>query len=644
MVGKIPLILFVVWGTTAVVCAGENAAPLAIWAVDPQVKVFRDTQPAAPSNLAFHAARNEYESGQFALRSSQALKNLRVEISPLRQSDGKTAIPPENVTWNFVGFIPLTKNTHDSQSVIIRLAPCEIPDPLLENRTLDLPAATSQPVWVTVKVPQDAPAGVYRGEAVAISGDRRAVLPIELTVDPFTLPEERHLFVTNWFSLENIAKAHHVELWSEPFWTVLERYARNMAEHRQNVMMTPWTLIEIRKEGNGPLTFDYRRFDRFVELFQRAGVNGRIEISHVGGGKTGWGGEVALTNVTATDVKSGKPIVLGPDEGLKPLLADLERHLDQRGWLERSMIHVSDEAILESLDSYRKAAEFVRQAAPRLRRIDAIETSDCSGALEVWVPQLIHFDRWRQAYEARRKNNEFWYYICCNPYGNVYPNRFLDLPLSRIRVLHWINFSERLSGYLHWGLTCWEGDPFGVPSAGLPPGDTHVIYPGSQGPLSSIRWEIQRESIEDFEYLELLTAKTAALKKQLGKPAEWLNPRQRAEELARRVVPTLRTCEKEPARILSTHRAVADEIMALDQSPLLLVKTEPPDGSVVAEGPISIEVHGLTEPGATVRVNGQAIKVPADGAFIFRSGPNIRVEAERNGKKKTAVRDFAVQR
>lgn len=129
--------------------------------------------------------------------------------------------------------------------------------------------------------------------------------------------------------------------------------------------------------------------------------------------------------------------------------------------------------------------------------IAAIETIDCSGALEVWVPQLSHFERWRQAYEARRGDNEFWYYICCNPYGAIYPNRFLDYPLSRIRVLHWLNFSERLSGYLHWGLNYWGADPFGTPSDRLPPGDTHVLYPGKQGPLSSIRWEIQRESIDE---------------------------------------------------------------------------------------------------------------------------------------------------
>ena len=97
------------------------------------------------------------------------------------------------------------------------------------------------------------------------------------------------------------------------------------------------------------------------------------------------------------------------------------------------------------------------------------------------MPKLSHFNRWRTAYEARRGTAEFWYYICCHPFGNHYPNRFLDYPLSRVRVLHWVNYSERLSGYLHWGLNFWSDDPFGPPSDTLPPGDTHVLYPARAG-------------------------------------------------------------------------------------------------------------------------------------------------------------------
>ena len=625
--------------------AAAGQAPLAVWTVDPHVKVFRDAQPAqSPGAIKIQAARNEFEPGQLAIRSSAAVAGLRVEVSPLRHADGRSTIGPEHLQWNFVGFIPLTKNTQRSEAIQIRPAPCEVPDPLLENRTMDLAAGTTQPVWLTVFVPKDAAPGLYRGEAAVVAGSSRASVPIELTVDPFTLPDERHLLVTNWFTLDNIARSHNVAMWSEPFWEMLGRYARNMAAHRQNVALVPWTLIDVACEADGKLAFDYGRFDRFVELFQRSGVADRIEITHVGGGKSGWGSEVQPATVRAIDRKSGKRVTLSADEGLRPLLSDLEKHLAQRGWLEKSMIHVGDEPILGNLASWRKLSALVHQAAPRLRRIEAIETIDCSGALEIWVPQLIHFDRWRDAYESHRKDGEFWYYICCNPYGNVLPNRFLDYPLSRVRVLHWLNFSENLTGYLHWGLNYWGKDPFGTPSDRLPPGDTHVVYPGPQGPLNSIRWEIQRESIEDFEYLHLLATQTAALKQRLGQPAAWVRPQRRAMELARFVVPAITETEKDPAKILAVRGKVADEIIALSQGPALLVETEPAENATLVEGPIAVEVRGITEPGATVKVNGKPVTVETDGNFVARAGAQIRIEAEHGGKKQTAVRSFKVRK
>jgi hypothetical protein len=638
------LLTFVMVAAAALSSRAAAGQSLRVWPVDPHVKVFRDTLPGAAGTVTLRAARNEYEPGQFAVRSGGRVQGLRVELSPLRRADGAGAIGREHLRWNFVGFIPLKKNTPESEVIRVRKAPCEVPDPLLEARSIDLAPNVTQPVWITVFVPKDAQSGQYRGEATVIAGQARATLPVELTVDPFTLPDQRHVLVTNWFTSGNIAKSHKVEPWSEAFWAVLERYARDMAAHRQNVVLAPWDLIGVARGADGRLAFDYQRFDRFVELFQRAGVSDGIEITHVGGGKNGWGTEIQFSTVHAHDRKTGKPIALGPEEGLFPLLSDLEKHLAKRGWLDKAMIHIADEPCILNLASWKKASALVHKAAPRLRRVEAVEMSDCIGALEIWVPKLSHFDRWRAAYEAQRKGNEFWFYICCHPYGNFYPNRFLDYPLSRVRVLHWMNFSEDLRGYLHWGWNFWGGDPFGPPSDELPPGDTHVVYPGSQGPLDSVRWEMQRESLEDFEYLELLAAKTAAVQKQLGPAASWVDPRRRAVELSRRVVRAVSDTEVDPAKIQAARREIAAEILAIDQPPLVLIQTEPAENCVLVEGPITVELRGVVQAGAKVKLNGTPVAVQGDGTFLALAGPQIRIEAERDGKKKTMVRSFKVRK
>ncbi|MFW6161379.1 MAG: glycoside hydrolase domain-containing protein, partial [Planctomycetota bacterium] len=338
--------------TLATVCvctilaAKAGGGTLLVWPVDPHVKIFGDAEPprdivkdtgeeivrAAPGfteTVSLRAARNEYECGQIAVRATRQITGLRVELSPLTRKDAKGTIGGEHLTWSFVGFIPLKRNTRDADTLRVRAAPCRVPDPLLEQRTLDVEANSTQPVWLTVRVPRDAEPGTYQGTVAVVAGAERVAVPIVLTVYPFALPDERHLLATNWFSTGRIATAHKVKAWSDAFWTLLERYARDMAEHRQNVFVTPWTLIDVTREPDGKLSFDYGRFDRYVETFLEAGVDGGIELRHVGHfGEGGWSStEIVLRTVAATDRKTGQRVRLGPEEGLAPLLAALQRHL-----------------------------------------------------------------------------------------------------------------------------------------------------------------------------------------------------------------------------------------------------------------------------------------------------------------------------
>jgi len=633
------------------VSAAEEKNSVSLWAVDVHTKVFRHSQPPGPGALPLivKAAQNEYESAQIAIRSTSEIKKLRLRPSELRNEQDNVVFPSENIQMRFIGYIPLKSNTTDADRIRIAAAPCEIPDPLLETDEISLPAETTQPIWVTFWIPPETVPGVYQGDLVVLVDEKEMKVHVALHVYPFPLPAARHLLVTNWFNLGNIAKAHGVELWSEPFWDVLVRYAENMARHRQNVVLTPWTMIDVMQDAGGQLSFDYSRFDRFVELFQKAGVADGIEISHVGHPKGGWGGSVELSSVRAKKKDTGEIVALDYEHGLKPLLSDLERHLEERGWLQRAMIHISDEPAIQNVASWREASELVRRAAPHLRRIDAIETIDFDQALEIWVPKLSQWDAWRYAFLKRFDRVEFWYYICCHPYGNVYPNRFLDYPSTCVRVLHWVNYVENLKGYLHWGWNFWGDDPFGVPSERLPPGDTHVVYPGKTGPLDSIRWEIQRESLEDYEYLWLLEQKLAEVKRRLGPPADWFEPRRRGLELARRVVPSLTETPKTPEIIWAVREQIADEILLLDRAPLALVQTEPDDGTTLIHGPINLEVRGVVESGTTVKVNSAKVNVTADGRFGCRASPqgeqgHVVISLEKDGNSKELVRFFKIRR
>lgn len=629
---------------------------LLLFVIDPHIKVFLDD--AIPATIVqeveIAAARGEHEPAQIVLRPAADLSEVTVEVSPLKHAESGDALGPGSVRWNFVGRVPIRHNTPRTPAErLVRKAPCDVPDVLLAERALAVKAGTCQPIWLTFRVDEEAAPGVYEGKITVRSGQESTSIPVRLTVLPFTLPRERHLLVTNWFSTSNIARAHGVADWSEAHWSLLEKYFLNMAEHRQNVALVPWRLIQATRANDGRILFDFSRFDRYVELMDRCGVADRIEIQHMAHfGPGGWAGPtIEWTALAVQDEASGKTVQLGFQDGLRPLLAALEAHLDERGWLDRSMIHVADEPSVQNLDSWKERAGELRAAAPRLRRIDAIEGSDFGESLEVWVPKLSHLNTWYPWLDRARRTRddiELWFYICCHPFGGHYPNRFLDSPLIDVRILHWINASLALDGYLHWGLNHWRGDPFAAPSENLPPGDTHVIYPGPDGPLDSVRWEIQRESLEDFEALWLLTDRLDGVKRRLGEGARDIDPSQRARELARRLVPGLADIVRDLELLKATRREIAREILAAESDLPVLVNTRPLEGSEVVEGPAVIEVWGATLPGAEVKINNQPVPVRSDGRFLrslslSAARSHVRIEVEKGDATRAIEREFRVR-
>lgn len=81
-------------------------------------------------------------------------------------------------------------------------------------------------------------------------------------------------------------------------------------------------------------------------------------------------------------------------------------------------------------------------------------------------------------------------------------------------MLGWGGALFGLDGFLHWAFNQYrvDQDPFNqsvCPNHGggtnaLPPGDTHIVYPGKGRPWSSLRLEAHREGFEDYELLRLL--------------------------------------------------------------------------------------------------------------------------------------------
>jgi hypothetical protein len=633
---------------SALLSVSASAQP-SVWVADPLTKMLReDPCPAnAATTITLRAARGEYESAQVCLRAAIPVRQVQVVASDLRGEAG--VIPAEAVTWNPVGYVPLSRNTPGTPaSELCCKAPIEVPDPLLPAAPVDLEADRTQPLWITLRVPREAAAGEYTGQLTVRWDGGEATVPMALTVWPFAIPEERHLTFTNWVSAGALARQYKVAAYSDAFFELLGKYARAAAEHHQNVLWVSLELVGLTQRADGQLACDFGAFDRWVEVVSANGCGRLIEIQPLGRWAQGWEStDIALSGYKVK-TEGGETKTLTAEEVLPTLLPALQEHLKARGWLERTVIHIADEPAVHHVDSWREKSRWVHSLAPGIRRIDAIEAPDFGKDLEVWVPKLNHLYNWLPHYErAAAAGNEVWFYTCCHPTG-VFPNRFLDQPLLKTRILQWYNWRYGLSGYLHWGLISWDANPLhSTGNPNLPPGDCWIVYPGPDGPLSSVRWEALRDGFEDFECLWLLADRSRKIATELGAPPELFRPEQRSDELARRLVRTMVDYTHDPAELRQVRDEIAAEIIQLDAGPRALVVTDPPTDHPLAPGPIVVATRIWAEQGAEVKVNGRAVHRQADGSFAHHTSVpsgtgEIRVEITRGQEQKTVLRRFRV--
>ncbi|HUT23066.1 MAG TPA: DUF4091 domain-containing protein, partial [Sumerlaeia bacterium] len=356
---------------------------------------------------------------------------------------------------------------------------------------------------------------------------------------------------TEWFAAETLANYYRIEPWSDAHWDWIKKVAADMARHHQDMILTPFfSLVKVARAASGRFRYDFRDLDRWVRIFKKAGVDW-IEGGHCAGRVAGWMSQIGWRRFPVQG-PDGKPIDTSrkamSDEEFEPwmqaFLQTVHAHLKTRGWHKRYVQHVADEPVPDNEASWSHCARRTRQWLPGVQTIDAVMSGGLEGLIDLRVPQIQDIT----PDTPRNPKEDLWSYVCLAPQGQ-YPNRFLDYPSIRNRIIFWLSWSLDLKGFLHWGYSHWA--PWGgVPARidvspwldasgasiycqddnPLPSGDTHIVYPGRHTICSSLRWEVIRKGMEDFELLRMLER---AVERDKGK-------RSRAATAARRLLKRIR--------------------------------------------------------------------------------------------------------
>ena len=435
-------------------------------------------------------------------------QRLHYELTDLH-GPGEAVIAARHVSLRVADTVPVTNP--DMPHAPPRL----LFDPLLpfpQDGFVLSPGANSL-LWLTVFAPAATPAGRYEGSLVlsADNGDavtialKVLVYDVNLALRVVERPE-----VGFWQSFGHIAAAYDLPLWSEQWWVLVEAFLTDMADLGQTVVQVGRGYFDWRRGPDGRWSFDFTRFDRYVELCTRLGITGPIEYVQMFDAR----GDTLVHYTDSTGRRWEQIANPGDalfDDAWSAFAAALARHCREKDWLERLYICTDDEASDSygppTLERFRHCVILLRRADAAHRTVAAVECPKAFSALVDDIDRPIirlgsPIHETQALRTLRDRGGRVEAHIGARP---PRPNTFITSGSVEPRVLGWIVWREQLAGLHRWSYVNWPPDVFTDPAGGsaAPPGDRFLVYPGDDGPLASVRRERLRDGLGDYRLLQM---------------------------------------------------------------------------------------------------------------------------------------------
>jgi len=446
-------------------------------------------EPAYTEQVSLSLARHEYESFQVVVEAvDRPVKQVSMDISDLIHENGKERIPRGQLSWRVVGYVKTERPYYPVKYVGLW------PDPLLPARATDIEQGQTQPFWITLYAPRHTAPGIYNGTvSVKIPDSQPREIPLTVRIYNFTLPVESsmqtafdfypHVTSSRYPQKDNESdEAYHARIEA-----LNDNFLRTMLRYRIN------PILNVDPTNSEEMA----RVDRYRVL----GLN-RFSVGKRGGTfNNNW-------------PKS--------DQDIEKLLLTYRTYgeiLRLNKFLNYNYIYTWDEGEIGK-PVVAKICSMIHRAYPGLKNLvcyhgfwDPEAHPEWGKDIDIWCFQIDNFDE-SAIRKLQSKGVEVWTYPS-GPSGLKTPNLAMDFDSIDYRILPWLCWKYDIKGILYWCVNWWvNADPFETArnTRWKQNGNGLLFYPGETGPLVSLRLELIRDGMEDYEYISGLMSRLKSIR------------------------------------------------------------------------------------------------------------------------------------
>lgn len=366
-----------------------------------------------------------------------------------------------------------------------------------------------QPLWLTVDVPRDIPAGKYDGLVRICDGSRElSSLRLTLEVSGRTLPEENDFHLDLWQNPYAVARYYGVGPFSEAHFDMMRPIMQLYADAGGKVITAsithkPWdgqtydpfeSMVTWMRKADGTWLFDYTVFDMWVEFMMSLGVDSQINCYSM----IPWRLSFQYFDQASNSLKflDTVPGEAEYEEFWTRMLKSFAAHLREKGWFDITMIAMDE----RPMDRMLAAVEVIKNADPDFRiAFEGNCHEELLDALDYYCIPI--WDNYPEgAVEKRREEGKItaWYTCCTESWSNTFT---FSYP-AEAEWIGWYVAANGLDGYLRWAFNSWPEDPMRDSRfTAWAAGDTYLVYPGG---LSSIRFERLKAGITAYRKIMAL--------------------------------------------------------------------------------------------------------------------------------------------